>query len=67
MTRKPNMFILMAIGTGVALGFSLAAVLVPGRFPSVFLRADGSVAVYFESAAVIITLVFQDACNFIGL
>jgi Cu+-exporting ATPase len=46
-TRKPNMFTLIAIGTGVALGFSLAAVLVPGLFPSVFQRADGSVAVYF--------------------
>ncbi|MCH8154267.1 MAG: copper-translocating P-type ATPase [Proteobacteria bacterium] len=56
-TRNLNMFTLIAIGTGVAYLYSLVATLVPGIFPDAFRGEDGSVAVYFEAAAVIITLV----------
>jgi len=52
-----NMFTLIALGTGVAWIYSLVAVLVPDVFPPDFRGHDGSVAVYFEAAAVIITLV----------
>ncbi|MGI9431518.1 MAG: HAD-IC family P-type ATPase, partial [Myxococcota bacterium] len=52
-----NMFTLIAIGTGAAFAYSTAAVLVPEIFPAGFRRADGGVAVYFEAAAVIVTLV----------
>ncbi len=52
-----NMFTLVAMGTGVALIYSLAATLAPGIFPAEFRAADGSVAVYFEAAAVITVLV----------
>ncbi|HZN02391.1 MAG TPA: heavy metal-binding domain-containing protein, partial [Candidatus Polarisedimenticolia bacterium] len=55
--RSPNMFTLIALGTGAACAFSLVATLVPHRLPAAFRRADGSVDVYFESAAVIVTLV----------
>jgi Cu+-exporting ATPase len=51
------MFTLIAIGTGVAYLYSLVATVVPGIFPDAFRAADGGVAVYFEAAAVIITLV----------
>src|SRR6056297_653120 len=56
-TRKLNMFTLIAIGTGVAYLYSLVATFFPGAFPSSFRDAEGNVAVYFEAAAVIITLV----------
>ncbi len=56
-TRNLNMFTLIAIGTGVAYLYSLVAVLAPGVFPPAFRAADGSVAVYFEAAAVITVLV----------
>ncbi|MBS9478691.1 heavy metal translocating P-type ATPase [Ancylobacter sp. VKM B-3255] len=56
-TRHLNMFTLIAIGTGVAYGYSLVAVLAPGLFPATFRGPDGSVAVYFEAAAVITVLV----------
>ena len=52
-----NMFTLIAIGTGVALIYSLVATLAPQVFPDAFRQGDGSVAVYFEAAAVIIVLV----------
>ena len=55
--RSLNMFTLIAIGTGAALVYSLLATLVPGVFPETFRQADGSVAVYFEAAAVIVVLV----------
>ena len=55
--RHLNMFTLIALGTGTAYVYSLAAVLVPGSFPESFRRPGGDVPVYFESAAVIITLV----------
>lgn len=54
--RSPNMFTLIALGVGAAYGFSVVAVLAPGVFPDAF-RMNGEVAVYFESATVIITLV----------
>lgn len=56
-SRHLNMFTLIAMGTGVALIYSLAATLLPGIFPAAFRAADGSVAVYFEAAAVITVLV----------
>jgi len=56
-TRNLNMFTLIAMGTGVAWAYSMVAGLTPGLFPAAFRAADGSVAVYFEAAAVITTLV----------
>jgi len=56
-TRNFNMFTLIALGTGVAYGYSIAATLLPSVFPASFQGAHGEVAVYFEAAAVIITLV----------
>ncbi|MBU4446042.1 heavy metal translocating P-type ATPase [bacterium] len=55
--RSLNMFTLIAIGTGVAYGYSLIAALFPNIFPDVFRDPEGKVAVYFEAAAFIITLV----------
>ncbi|RUO39083.1 haloacid dehalogenase [Aliidiomarina taiwanensis] len=57
LSRNLNMFTLIAIGTGVALVYSLVATLIPQVFPEAFRQADGSVAVYFEAAAVIVVLV----------
>jgi Cu+-exporting ATPase len=56
-SRHLNMFALIAMGTGVALVYSMAATLAPGIFPAAFRAIDGSVAVYFEAAAVITVLV----------
>ncbi|STX43906.1 copper transporting P-type ATPase [Legionella donaldsonii] len=56
-TGHLNMFTLIAIGTGVAWGYSVIATLFPGIFPSSFRNEEGLVAVYFEAAAVITTLV----------
>jgi Cu+-exporting ATPase len=55
--RSLNMFTLIAIGTGVAYGYSLIATLFPDIFPAAFRSPEGKVAVYFEAAAVIVTLV----------
>ncbi|MCH7852690.1 MAG: YHS domain-containing protein, partial [Candidatus Marinimicrobia bacterium] len=55
--RSLNMFTLIALGTGVAYGYSLIATLFPGIFPAAFRGTDGSVANYFEAAATITTLV----------
>ncbi|WP_188517020.1 heavy metal translocating P-type ATPase [Alsobacter metallidurans] len=55
--RSLNMFTLIAMGTGVAWAYSMVAVLAPGLFPPAFRGHDGSVAVYFEAAAVITVLV----------
>lgn len=52
-----NMFTLIALGVGVAYGYSTVAVLFPTLFPTAFRDAHGEVAVYFEAAAVIVTLV----------
>ncbi len=54
---SPNMFTLIAIGTGVAWAYSIVAVLAPGIFPDTFRNEAGRVAIYFEAAAVIVTLV----------
>jgi Cu+-exporting ATPase len=56
-TRNLNMFTLIAMGTGVAWVYSLIATLAPGIFPPVFRTGEGTVAVYFEAAAVITVLV----------
>ncbi len=56
-TRNLNMFTLIAIGTGTAFAYSVAATVAPGLFPPAFRMANGTVAVYFESAAVITVLV----------
>lgn len=56
-TRNLNMFTLIALGTGTAWIYSVVATLAPGIFPQAFRGADGSVAVYFEAAAVITVLV----------
>jgi Cu+-exporting ATPase len=53
----PNMYTLIALGTGVAWLYSAVAFLWPGLFPAGFRDMHGRVAVYFESAAVIVTLV----------
>ena len=55
--RSANMWTLIALGVGAAWISSVAAVLVPDRFPASFHLGDGSVPVYFESAAVIVALV----------
>jgi len=52
-----NMFTLIALGTGVAWVYSVIATAAPRLFPPAFRASDGSVAVYFEAAAVIVTLV----------
>jgi Cu+-exporting ATPase len=52
-----NMFTLIALGTGAAFAYSTAAVVAPDLFPQGFRMHDGSVPVYFQSAAVIIALV----------
>jgi P-type Cu+ transporter len=55
--RSPNMFTLIAIGTGVTYAFSVLATLAPGIFPASIRMSDGMVPVYFEAAAVVTTLV----------
>jgi Cu+-exporting ATPase len=54
--RSPNMFTLIAIGTGAAYGYSVVATLLPSVVPESF-RVEGEVPVYFEAAAVITALV----------
>jgi Cu+-exporting ATPase len=56
-TRNLNMFTLIALGTGAAWLFSIVATVAPQIFPPAFRSPDGSVAVYFEAAAVITVLV----------
>ncbi|MEO8339601.1 MAG: HAD-IC family P-type ATPase, partial [Nitrospirota bacterium] len=55
--RAPNMFTLIAMGTGAAYGYSAVATVAPSLLPSSFHLHDGSIAVYFEAAAVITVLV----------
>ncbi len=57
LNRSLNMFTLIAMGTGTAYLYSAFVTLFPGLVPSSFRRPDGSVAVYFEAAAVITVLV----------
>ncbi|WP_425490126.1 heavy metal translocating P-type ATPase [Dyella telluris] len=54
---SPNMYTLIALGTGVAWLYSAVAFLAPSWFPQGFHDMHGRVGVYFESAAVIVTLV----------
>jgi Cu+-exporting ATPase len=56
-SRNLNMFSLIALGTGTAYLYSLAATFAPGAFPAGFRGMDGMVAVYYEAAAVITVLV----------
>jgi Cu+-exporting ATPase len=58
-SRHLNMFTLIAIGTGAAYLYSALAALAPGIFPDSFRGPAGEVAVYFEAAAVIVTLVLM--------
>src|SRR6185369_10113497 len=55
--RSLNMFTLIGLGVAVGYLFSVIAVVLPGVFPHSFRHADGNVPVYFEAAAVIVTLV----------
>src|SRR5260221_9894342 len=55
--KSPNMFTLIGLGTGAAWLFSTAATLAPRAFPASFRGHDGTVARYFEAAAVITVLV----------
>ncbi len=55
--RSLNMFSLIALGVGVAWSYSVVAMLLPGIFPPAMRSMMGTVPVYFEAAAVIMTLV----------
>ncbi len=55
--KSLNMFTLISLGVSVAYIYSLVAVLFPALFPPTMRGSDGSVAVYFEAAAVIVTLI----------
>ena len=55
--RSPNMWTLIALGTGAAWLFSLAGVIAPGAFPAAVLTLGGQPPAYFEAAAVILVLV----------
>ena len=55
--RHLNMFTLIALGTGVAYIYSVVATVAPDVFPAAFRDDSGRVAVYFEAAAMIVTLV----------
>jgi Cu+-exporting ATPase len=57
LSRHLNMFTLIALGTGITYAYSLVAALAPSIFPPSLRNADGQVPVYFEAAAVIVTLV----------
>ncbi|QTX20378.1 copper-transporting P-type ATPase [Comamonas aquatica] len=54
-SRSPNMWTLIGLGTGAAFVYSVVATLAPGVFPDSFLSM-GRIGVYFEAAAVIISL-----------
>lgn len=56
-SRNLNMFTLIGLGTGVAYGYSVVATTAPQIFPTSFRDSHGEVALYFEAAAVIVTLV----------
>jgi Cu+-exporting ATPase len=56
--RTANMFSLIALGTGAAWLYSVVATIAPDLFPASFEDHHGTVPVYFEAAAVIVTLVF---------
>src|SRR5207249_1880493 len=56
-TWRLNMFTLIGLGIGIAYGYSVVAALLPGLFPPSFRAEGGEVALYFEPAAAITTLV----------
>lgn len=56
-TWNLNMFTLISIGVAAAWGYSVTATVLPGVFPPSFRNESGAVGVYFEAAAVIVTLV----------
>ena len=58
-SRNLNMFTLIALGTGTAFAFSAIAALFPGFFPTLSAIITASLPVYFEPAAVIVTLVLM--------
>ena len=53
--RSPNMWTLIGTGVGAAFGYSVVATLAPDLFPESF-RTHGRIGVYFEAAAVIVSL-----------
>lgn len=55
--RSPNMFTLIALGTGAAFVYSLVATIAPQFFPANFRGHSGLIGVYYEAAAVITALV----------
>ncbi|MHC4489273.1 MAG: YHS domain-containing protein, partial [Planctomycetota bacterium] len=55
--KSLNMFTLIGMGVSVAYVYSLIAILFPQIFPEAMRGADGSVGVYFEASAVIVTLI----------
>ncbi|MBT8467834.1 MAG: copper-translocating P-type ATPase [Deltaproteobacteria bacterium] len=55
--RSLNMFTLIGLGVSVAYGYSVVATLIPQIFPPSFRGAGGEVAVYFEAAGMIVTLI----------
>jgi Cu+-exporting ATPase len=55
--RSPNMFTLIAMGSGAAYLYSVAAVVAPDLFPAGFRDPSGNLGLYFEAAAVITVLV----------
>lgn len=57
LNRHLNMFSLIALGVGAAYGYSVVAALAPNIFPPSFRDESGMVGLYFEAAAVIVTLV----------
>lgn len=57
LNRAPNMWTLIAVGTGAAFAYSAFATLLPSYVPAQFLMPDGMAPVYFEAAAVIVVLV----------
>lgn len=56
-TRKLNMFTLIAIGVGAAFLYSVVATFAPGLFPDTFRMHGGMVPVYYEAAGVVVALV----------
>lgn len=56
-TWNPNMFTLIGLGVAIAYLYSIVAAFFPGLFPESFRGAGGEVEMYFEAAAVIVTLV----------
>lgn len=57
LNRSLNMFTLIGLGVSVSFVYSVVATLSPGMFPDSFRDHGGEVAVYFEAAAVIVTLI----------